>query len=101
MAGRTRRLVWTEGANRGLNQVIEYIAEDSPAAAVRFLEIVLDTAQSLSVLAERGRIVPEMQRQDIREVFVYSYRILYRVTQSEIQIVGFLHGARDIGRWMI
>ncbi|MDA2930035.1 type II toxin-antitoxin system RelE/ParE family toxin [Acidobacteria bacterium AH-259-O06] len=69
-------------------------------AAGRFLDVVLDAAQSLSLLAERGRIVPELQRQDIRELFVYSYRILYQVTESEIYIVAFLHGARDFGRWM-
>ena len=100
MAGRTHQVVWTQGARNSLDQVLEYIAEDSPVAAARFLEVVLDTAQSLSFLAERGRIVPELRREDIREVFVYSYRMLYEVTGSEIHIVAFLHGARDFGRWM-
>ncbi|MFQ5930154.1 MAG: type II toxin-antitoxin system RelE/ParE family toxin, partial [Acidobacteriota bacterium] len=59
MAGRTRQVVWTEGARSGLDEVLDYIAEDSPIAAGRFLEVVLDTAESLSSLAERGRIVPE------------------------------------------
>ncbi len=69
MAGRTRRIVWAEGARTSFDQVLAYIAEDSPIEAERFLEVVLGTAQSLSTLAERGRIVPELQRSDIREVF--------------------------------
>ncbi|MCI0780110.1 MAG: type II toxin-antitoxin system RelE/ParE family toxin [Chloroflexi bacterium] len=79
---------------------MEYISEDSPDAAGDFLGVVLDAAQSLSFLSERGRIVPELQRPDIREIFVYSYRMLYQVTPPEVHILAFLHGARDIGDWM-
>ena len=100
MAGRSRRVVWTEAARIGLHSALEYISEDSPDAAGHFLGVVLDTAQSLSFLSERGRIVPELQRPDIREIFVYSYRILYQVTQPEVHIVAFLHGARDFGNLM-
>ena len=50
MAGRTRRIVWAEGARRDLDQVLAYIAEDSPNEAARFLEVVLGTAQSLNSL---------------------------------------------------
>ena len=100
MAGRSRRLVWTEFARDGLQSALEYISEDSSSAAGHFLEVVLDTAQSLSFLSERGRIVPEFQRPDMREIFVYGYRILYQVTQPEVHIVAFLHGARDFGEWM-
>ncbi len=60
MAGRSRRLVWTEAPRVGLDSALEYISEDSPDAAGHFLGVVLDTAQSLSFLSERGRIVPEI-----------------------------------------
>lgn len=100
MAGRSRRVVWTEAARDGLDSALEYISEDSPGAAGHFLGVVLDTAQSLSFLSERGRIVPEFQRPDIREIFVYSYRMLYQVTLPEVHIVAFLHGARDFGNWI-
>ena len=41
----------------------------------------------------------ELDDPTIREVFVYSYRLLYEVTESEIRILAFLHGARDFGTW--
>ena len=72
MAGRSRRVVWTEAARDGVHSALEYISEDSPDAAGHFLEVVLETAQSLNFLSERGRIVPEFQRPDIREILVYS-----------------------------
>ncbi len=69
-------------------------------AAALFLEKVLEKAQSLSFPTERGRIVPELHQQDIREVFVSNYRMLYRVAETEVSIVAFLHGARDFSKWI-
>lgn len=100
MAGRARRVVWTESARDGFDSTLAYIGEDSPDAAAHFLVVVLDTAQSLSFLSERGRIVPELQQPDTRDIFVYRFRMIYEVTPSEVRIVAFLHGARDFGDWL-
>ena len=53
MAGRTRQVVWTENARSDLDEVLDYIAEDSALAAGRFLHVVLDAAESLTSLADR------------------------------------------------
>ena len=99
MASRPRRVVWTETARDGLDGILSYIAEDSPDAAAKVLEVVLGVAESLNHLAHRGRVVPELDQPTIREVFVYSYRMLYRVANDEVCIIGILHGARDFSRW--
>ena len=44
-------------------------------------------------------MVPELDDPSVREVFVYSYRILYKVLEAEVEILAFLHGARDFDRW--
>ena len=99
MAGRTRRVVWGQGARNALDAAVAYIAEDSPEGAKKVLDVVLRTASSLDALSERGRVVPEVSDPTIREAFVYSYRLMYRVTDEEVQIVGFVHGAREFRRW--
>jgi plasmid stabilization system protein ParE len=38
--------------------------------------------------------VPELGREDIRERFVYSYRLVYRIAQDSITIVAVIHGKR-------
>lgn len=53
-------------------------------------------ALSLKGLANRGRVVPEENDPNIRELFVQSYRLIYRVRDDEVQIINFLHGARDL-----
>jgi plasmid stabilization system protein ParE len=41
-----------------------------------------------------GRVVPEFEREDIREVFLKGYRIVYCVSPDEIAIVAVLEGHR-------
>jgi plasmid stabilization system protein ParE len=55
-----RAVVWTPFARDCLDEILQYIASDSPAAAAKVLEVVLAAAESLSVFSERGRIVPEV-----------------------------------------
>ena len=95
MAPRKRRVVWAESAQGALDEVISYIATDSRANAARVLERALTTARNLSALADRGRVVPEINHSAIREVFVFRYRMMYRVEADRVEIVAFVHGARD------
>jgi len=82
-----------------LDDAVAYIAQDSRPAAARLLIQALEAASSLDALSERGRVVPEFNQPTVREVFVQRYRLLYEVTPHEVQILAFLHGARDLTRW--
>lgn len=55
---------------------------------------VRTVARSLRDFPNRGRIVPEENNPAIRELFVQSYRLIYRVREDEVQIINFIHGAR-------
>jgi toxin ParE1/3/4 len=44
-------------------------------------------------------MVPEVSDPAIRETFLHSYRILYRVHQGHVLILAVIHGARDFERW--
>ncbi len=46
----------------------------------------------LITFPESGRVVPEVMRIEIREIFVYSYRMIYAVGEDEILIVAIVHG---------
>ena len=99
MAAGRRAVIWTESARAALDDVVTYIAQDSREAALRVLVAALDTASSLDQFAERGRIVPELNQTDLRELFVFDYRLLYRVRPEEVVVVAYLHGARDFATW--
>ena len=44
---------------------------------------------------QMGRIVPEMDDSKVREVFIYSYRLIYQISQSNIEILAVIHAKRD------
>ena len=100
MASRRRRIIWAPGTQAALDAALDCIAQDSLSGAQKVLDGALALAESLETLSERGRVVPELQNPAIREVFVHSYRLIYEIRESEIQVVAFLHGARDFVRWI-
>jgi plasmid stabilization system protein ParE len=64
------------------------------------LDVMLGIADSLSLFSSRGRVVPELLDDTIREVFVYRYRLIYQVHNEEIRILAIIHGAMDFERWL-
>ena len=99
MGPRHPRVVWSEGASRELNEATEYIAEESLKSAIDVLERLLEAAASLADLSERGRVVPERDDEDVRELLVDPYRLIYTLRESEIVILGVVHQRRDFDRW--
>jgi plasmid stabilization system protein ParE len=89
-----RRVVWTLAAGRTLDEAIEYVARDSPAAAADLLETALEAAGSLEWLTFRGRVVPEVGDPMLRELLVGRYRLMYLVLPESVEIVAFVHTAR-------
>ena len=99
MATRRRRVIWAQRARDALDEAAAYVAQDSLEAAVNLINKALDDAESLATLSERGHIVPELRDRNLRELFIYKYRLLYEVHPSHVTIVGFVHDARDFNRW--
>jgi plasmid stabilization system protein ParE len=81
-----------------LDDAVTYVAQDSRPAAERLLIEALHIASSLDTFGERGRVVPEFNQPNVRELLVQRYRLLYEVMPAEIQILAFVHGARDLTR---
>ena len=80
-----------------LDEAVAYVARDNRSAAER----LLIAAASLDVLSERGRVVPERNHPNVRELFVHRYRLLYEVRRDEVHVLAFIHGARDLTRWRL
>lgn len=90
-----RRLIWAPRAVDDLEEIAEYIAHDSPAYARAVSRRVFERAESLTEQPRQGRRVPEYDgSNELREVFIHSWRLIYSVTSEEVQIVAIVHGAR-------
>jgi len=96
MARQGRSVVWSPGATAQLDEAVHHIAIDSPSYALVFLERTLELANGLSTLSLRGRVVPEIGDRSVREVLVWSYRLIYEVKPRKVHILAFVHGARRL-----
>ena len=75
-----RTVRWTETATQDLEETAEFIGRDSGFYAAALVRETRAAARSLRTFAERGRVVPEIDAPDIRELFIGSYRLIYQVT---------------------
>ena len=99
MAARVREVACAQAARVALDAVVGYIAQDSHHAAGRVLDAALRAGANLAAFAGRGRVAPEPDDPTIREVFVYRYRLQYRIEDTRVLVVAFLHSARDFATW--
>jgi plasmid stabilization system protein ParE len=88
------RIVWSSRAAQDLNSIIDYIAADSPAYAGIVLKKIVNQTRILAHFPQAGRKVPEFDDESLRELVVYSYRIIYRLQEDEVLIVSAIHGKR-------
>ena len=89
------RLIWTDRAIADLEAIGAYIERDNPMAAGPWIEKLIEAAELVTVAPRGGRMVPEMQREDVRETFVRSYRIVYQVRRRDVRVLTIFEGHLD------
>lgn len=87
---------WSPEAIEDLHSIADYIAKDSRVYAQSVVAKIFDVSRSLTSQPLIGRIVPEIGVAEIRERFVYSYRLVYQIGDNKILIVAVIHGKRLI-----
>ena len=87
-------VVWSPRSLADLGAIADYIGLDSEHYARLFVERVVAAVEMLAVFPEAGRVVPEYERHDLRELLFLNYRIVYRIKGNEVQIAAVVHGAR-------
>ncbi|HVW12854.1 MAG TPA: type II toxin-antitoxin system RelE/ParE family toxin [Mucilaginibacter sp.] len=88
-------IIWTPFALEDLQSIYDYIAQDSPVYASRYVDKLADRFDILVDHPESGRIVPEFEDESIRELIEGSYRLIYKIrSASEIAVIRIHHSAR-------
>jgi len=88
------KLEWSEEALEDIESIATYIQKDSPTYAKSVVSKFFEKAEILQEFAELGRKVPETNNANIREIFVYSYRLIYKLDEDTILFVAVVHGKR-------
>jgi len=86
---------WSVPARNDLKQIHDYISNDSRYYARIVIQEIVAKTGTLTDFPEIGRVVPEISDQNIRELIVYSYRLVYEISSGGIEILAIIHGRRD------
>jgi toxin ParE1/3/4 len=89
---------WSGPAKKDLRRIFDYIAEDSIYYANSVAQTIVDKSESLNAFPQMGRKVPEIGESNVREIFIYSYRLIYEPSGEDIHVLAIIHGKQDLER---
>ena len=90
------RVHWTDTAEKHLDAIYSYIAQDSPEYARRMVDRLTRRSQQITKFPFSGRRVPEYDVDKIREVIEGSFRIIYHIKLDQIDVLAVIHAAMDL-----
>ena len=82
---------WTDRAKARLRVIHSRIAEDSLPTANKEIGKLLGASARLSELPHSGRKVPEYGRDDVRELLIKPYRVIYWILPDRIDVMTVIH----------
>ena len=91
------QVIWDEEALAELAEAVRYIAADNPPAAQKTGETILRKAGILGAFPRLGKVFSKLNRDDVREIPVPPYRVIYHIKDAErsVRILKVWHGARQ------
>ena len=88
------KVIWSNEATDDLAAIHDYFANDSPEYATKTVKRILQRARQIANFPFSGRMVPELNNQDIRELIEGSYRIIYVTLPQEVRVLTVYHTSR-------
>jgi plasmid stabilization system protein ParE len=95
------RLIWSPRSLQDLIDICDFVARDSRQRAAELADLFIELVERLPEQPHAGSIVPEYDRSDLRERFLFKYRVLYLIRDTDVEVVRILHGARNLPDAMI
>jgi addiction module RelE/StbE family toxin len=89
-------IIWSPQSLRDLEGIRAYIAQDSPHYADLVVQRIVAAVERLQAFPESGRVVPELDRPEIREVITKPYRVVYRYSGQSVEIATVFRSSRQI-----
>jgi addiction module RelE/StbE family toxin len=89
------KVEWTDAALEQLWAIHEYLAQSSPEYAQRVVDRLTRRTQQIRSFPLSGRVVPEFNKPQIREVIEGQYRIIYYIKPDQIDVLAVIHGTQQ------
>ena len=92
------RIVWSPQSLRDLDGIRQYIARDSEPYADLTVARIFSAVEQLLQFPRSGRIVPERDDPEIREIIVGRFRVVYRFRGAAIEVATVFRASREFPR---
>lgn len=89
------KVEWTDAALEQLWAIHEYLSQGSPGYAQRVVDRLTRRTQQIRSFPLSGRVVPEFNAPQIREVIEGPYRIIYYIKPDRIDVLAVIQGAQQ------
>lgn len=91
------KVLWTESALAQLQAVHDYLAQTSPEYALRIIDRLTKRSIQIARFPFSGRMVPEYELNEVREVIEGPYRIIYLIgpEQQKVGVLAVIHSLRE------
>jgi len=86
------KIIWSPLAIDRASEISEYIAQDKPSTAEKWINTVFLKIKQLKSSPEIGRVVPEIRNDQFRDLIYGNYRIIYHIEKTQISIFTIRHG---------
>jgi plasmid stabilization system protein ParE len=94
---RKRRISFAESAVGDLEAMRAWYAERHvPDVGERLLREVISQVERLADYPESGRVVPEFELAQLREIIHPPFRIVYRLDDDRVRVVRVWRGERSL-----
>ena len=79
-----------------LEEICLYISKDSPFYAKEVVKNILHSIRVLEKFPKFGRMVPERQNPNVREIIFRGYRIIYQIRGEIVELITVIHGSKRL-----
>jgi len=94
-------IIWTEPALNELNEIAEYIAVANLSAAKKLVQTIFSKIERLEDHPESGRVPPEIQTLNYRELVVNPCRVFYKIDGNRVFILHVMRQEQDLRRFLL
>ena len=93
------RVEWSEAASKDLENIFEYISQDSLHSTTKIFEKIKTKCKVLGQHPYRGRMIPELKAYEIvgyHELIIAPWRIIYRISEEKVFVLAVIDSRKNI-----
>ncbi len=89
-------VIWSDPAKADLRSIHDFIAHDSRHYAKKVIQDIREKTDILDNLPKIGKVVAELNDEAVRELWLYSYRIIYEIKSQDVFVLAVAHKRQDL-----